>query len=55
MAPFFSGGGYCSEAISYMKSLSKTSDFQISISQHGDIVNKQFMKNIDLPTYELLR
>lgn len=45
MAPFFSGGGYSSEAWSYITALrenNKDPSFKMSIYQHGDLENLQF-------------
>ena len=47
-APFFSGGGYCSEALSYIDAL-----FQyypsglLSIQHHGDSFNDHYWKGLD--------
>lgn len=49
MAPFLSGGGYCSEALSYILGLA-TSEFvpHFSIEQHGDMANKVFWRGLPL-------
>jgi len=43
-APFYSGGGYCSEAISYVEELSK--HLPVSIAQHGDSFNPNFARGL---------
>lgn len=45
MAPFFSGGGYCSEAIAYVQSLVE-SGFDVSIEHFGDSINYQFLRGL---------
>lgn len=45
MAPFLSGGGYCSEAWSYITALARNSGnprFSLAIEQHGDLENSDF-------------
>ncbi|KAM1807464.1 hypothetical protein ACFX11_030466 [Malus domestica] len=52
MAPFLSGGGYSSEAWSYILSLyqhSKNPNFQMAIEQHGDQESLEFWEG--LPEY----
>jgi glycosyltransferase involved in cell wall biosynthesis len=44
-APFYSGGGYSSEAIAFVSILSNLS-FPFSISQHGDSINQNFIQNM---------
>ncbi|KAK1421181.1 hypothetical protein QVD17_23334 [Tagetes erecta] len=50
MAPFASGGGYCSEAWSYILALnhysSKHNNFSLSIMQHGDSENVYFWEGL---------
>ncbi|KAK4766170.1 hypothetical protein SAY87_007812 [Trapa incisa] len=52
MAPFLSGGGYSSEAWSYVLSLhnhlriKKTSRFQVGIEQHGDLESLEFWEGL---------
>ncbi|KAL2549036.1 UDP-Glycosyltransferase superfamily protein [Forsythia ovata] len=54
MAPFLSGGGYSSEAWSYILALSnylktqKNSRFRLSIEQHGDQENLEFWEGLPL-------
>jgi glycosyltransferase involved in cell wall biosynthesis len=50
-APFFSGGGYCSEAISFVLGLYKLG-VNIKIVQHGDSFNQKFVEG--LPNEERL-
>ncbi|KAK8806472.1 hypothetical protein WA538_003568 [Blastocystis sp. DL] len=45
-APFLSGGGYCSEAMSLVKALDKRG-FDVHIQQHGDSVNQGFINGVD--------
>lgn len=52
MAPFYSGGGYCSEAISFVTSLSPSIDLQVF--QHGDSWNFLFLKGLPHQTQVLL-
>mmetsp|Transcript_21005 Transcript_21005/g.30319 ORF Transcript_21005/g.30319 Transcript_21005/m.30319 type:complete len:469 (-) Transcript_21005:84-1490(-) len=44
-APFFSGGGYSSEAISFAHVLSNVTSLRIV--QHGDSFNEKFVQNMD--------
>ena len=44
-APFFSGGGYCSEAISFVLGLYKKG-VNIKIIQHGDSFNQKFVEGL---------
>lgn len=56
MAPFLSGGGYCSEAWSYILALnqySKTTNLRLSIWQHGDSDNLQFWEGLPLEMRKL--
>ncbi|KAK9122887.1 hypothetical protein Sjap_012489 [Stephania japonica] len=61
MAPFLSGGGYSSEAWSYITSLheymKKDPNFRLAIEQHGDLENFEFWdglpKQIKEMAYEL--
>ena len=52
MAPFISGGGYCSEAWSYILALNKykknANSFKLSIEQHGDSENFDFWDGLSL-------
>lgn len=43
-APFYSGGGYSSEAISFLQALHKLGISNFTISQHGDSYNSQFLQ-----------
>ena len=43
-APFFSGGGYSSEAISYISELQGL--IQLAIVQHGDSFSEKFVKGL---------
>ncbi|OQS06428.1 hypothetical protein THRCLA_01532 [Thraustotheca clavata] len=55
-APFMSGGGYCSEAISFVEAIahlpSRTYDLQIT--QHGDSYNYDFSMNLPPKTKQNL-
>ncbi|KAF5742498.1 hypothetical protein HS088_TW09G00547 [Tripterygium wilfordii] len=61
MAPFLSGGGYCSESWSYILALNeynlKNPRFRLSIEQHGDLQSLEFWeglpKNIKSLAFEL--
>lgn len=56
-APFYSGGGYCSEAISFVQSLSSpqySSLISLSIAQHGDTVSTKFVAGLPDSTRILL-
>eukprot|EP00040_Diaphanoeca_grandis_P025030 m.138235 g.138235 ORF g.138235 m.138235 type:complete len:538 (+) comp29979_c0_seq2:51-1664(+) len=52
-APFFSGGGYCSEAIGF--ALALHNHVQLKITHHGDSVNTRFMQGLPIRTSKLLR
>lgn len=52
-APFYSGGGYCSEAISFISILSEMS-YPLYISQHGDSINEKFLQNMRYDEKQLL-
>ncbi len=39
-APFFSSGGYCSEALSYTQALDAVKFYNFTIIQHGDSWNE---------------
>jgi glycosyltransferase involved in cell wall biosynthesis len=53
-APFYSGGGYCSEAISYVTSLVRKGFSLIEVIQHGDITSKTFQAGMSDDTRNLL-
>lgn len=56
MAPFLSGGGYSSEAWSYVTSLHenvKNSRFRLAIEQHGDLENFEFWDGLPKETKDL--
>jgi glycosyltransferase involved in cell wall biosynthesis len=52
-APFYSGGGYSSEAIAFVSILSNFS-FPFSVSQHGDSINEKYIKNMRASEKNLL-
>lgn len=52
MAPFLSGGGYCSEAISFMVSLKER--LHVSIEPHGDSYSPTFVRGLSQETRDLL-
>eukprot|EP00823_Brevimastigomonas_motovehiculus_P004382 TRINITY_DN2885_c0_g1_i1.p1 TRINITY_DN2885_c0_g1~~TRINITY_DN2885_c0_g1_i1.p1 ORF type:complete len:496 (+),score=38.90 TRINITY_DN2885_c0_g1_i1:63-1550(+) len=54
MAPVFSGGGYSSEAITYVLSL-KELGVDVSILQHGDQFSHKFLSGLDEGTKSTLR
>lgn len=43
MAPFYSGGGYCSEATAFVLGLSESAKIPVSIQQHGDSLNRDYV------------
>ncbi|CEM17653.1 unnamed protein product [Vitrella brassicaformis CCMP3155] len=49
-APFFTGGGYCTEATSYVLSLlyqpAFTQEFDLSILQHGGAVDRAYVESL---------
>jgi glycosyltransferase involved in cell wall biosynthesis len=45
-APFFSGGGYCSEAMSFMFAAHAIDFKNFTVIQHGDSVNRQFISSL---------
>jgi hypothetical protein len=53
-APFLSGGGYCSEAISFVLPLSQMADLSLHIEQHGDAFNVGFIEGLPMSTQEVL-
>lgn len=55
MAPFFSGGGYCSEATAFVTGLDGVSDYDISINQHGDGMNTKYMFGLSNEQYQYLQ
>jgi glycosyltransferase involved in cell wall biosynthesis len=52
-APFYSGGGYCSEAFSFVSVLSQ-GNRPLYISQHGDSLNHKFLQNMRTSEREFL-
>ena len=52
-APFYSGGGYCTEATDFVKVLHR--HVAVSISQHGDSFSAEYVSMMDPNTRELLR
>lgn len=46
MAPFFSGGGYCSEAISFAMALDKMPNVRLGIVHHGDSHSGKFTSGL---------
>lgn len=59
-APFYTGGGYSSEAISFVKALDKVGVKNFTITQHGDSWNQDFVEGQEeserrlLAKYEML-
>lgn len=45
-APFLSGGGYCSEAMAFINSISTTTNISLVISHHGDSYNEDYMEGL---------
>jgi len=52
-APFLSGGGYSSEALSYVVELEK--HINVAVVQHGDSVNAQFVEGLPSAVKETLQ
>ena len=52
-APFFSGGGYCSEATSFVLELANR--VPLGIVQHGDGYNADYLAGLPAPTQERLQ
>jgi len=52
-APFLSGGGYCSEALSYIMELHKHAN--LAVVQHGDSVNPRFVEGLPAAVKETLQ
>lgn len=56
MAPFTSGGGYSSEAISFVSALAGTGQVhKLRVEQHGDGVNMEFWEGLPDATQKLLQ
>lgn len=54
LAPFLSGGGYSTEAWSYILALEGLSEnVRLSIEQHGDLVNVEFWKGLPVDMRKL--
>uniref|UniRef100_A0A6U4RKD1 Glycosyl transferase family 1 domain-containing protein n=1 Tax=Hemiselmis andersenii TaxID=464988 RepID=A0A6U4RKD1_HEMAN len=51
-APFFSGGGYSSEALSFVNYLSKK--VTLGVMQHGDSVNEQYLRGMGIQAHKML-
>ena len=55
MAPFLSGGGYCSEALSFILGLATCGTVPyLSIQPHGDMANEVFWEGLPLSTKRFL-
>jgi len=55
-APFLSGGGYCSEAHSFISSLASfLGPSKLAVVQHGDSVNTKFIASMDDATHTRMR
>jgi glycosyltransferase involved in cell wall biosynthesis len=56
MAPFFSGGGYCSEALAFAQGIVGTpTSGPFTITQHGDAMNSQYMFGLPPEQFNLLQ
>jgi glycosyltransferase involved in cell wall biosynthesis len=56
-SPFFSGGGYCSEAISFVQALTKhvsSKQLELKIIHHGDSYNPEFLAGLPRETLSML-
>eukprot|EP00457_Paulinella_chromatophora_P007237 gb/GEZN01007258.1/.p1 GENE.gb/GEZN01007258.1/~~gb/GEZN01007258.1/.p1 ORF type:complete len:445 (+),score=39.17 gb/GEZN01007258.1/:151-1485(+) len=54
MAPFLSGGGYCSEATAFVKSLDAVPNLPLQIDQHGDSFSQPYREGLDKNTIKML-
>ncbi|KAJ4455175.1 putative glycosyltransferase; CAZy family GT4 [Paratrimastix pyriformis] len=52
-APFLSGGGYCSEATSFLKTMA-AAGAPVQIIQHGDSINAEFLNGLHREEAELV-
>ena len=63
MAPFYSGGGYCSEAYTFVSSIYQyitkspilTETFALFISQHGDSFSQEYFKSLTTNESKLMQ
>lgn len=53
-APFFSGGGYCSEATAFITALHSVNYTKLHIDQHGDSFNQDYVDKLTIPEKRLL-
>ena len=53
-APFYSGGGYSSEALSFVKIIA-AQNISVRITQHGDSFNKKYVEHMEPSDTKLLR
>jgi len=51
-APFYSGGGYCSEAHDFVQGLAEI--FDVGIQQHGDSYNREYVNKLQIEKRQLL-
>ena len=49
-APFFSGGGDCSEAIAFVQAIEQVGSHPLSIVQHGDGYSEEFVRGMPAET-----
>ncbi|XXQ33553.1 Glycosyl transferases group 1 [Plasmodiophora brassicae] len=54
MAPFWSGGGYCSEAIDFVLAM-QDAGLDVAIRHHGDSVDRGFVAGLDASTRSRLK
>jgi glycosyltransferase involved in cell wall biosynthesis len=54
-APFYSGGGYCSEARSFIQALVKVGYTNLTVHQHGDSWNENYIAGQNLEENILIR
>jgi glycosyltransferase involved in cell wall biosynthesis len=55
MAPFFSGGGYATEALDFVAGLHAYTNLSVSLQQHGDGFDKSYVFSLPPATYDLLQ
>ncbi|GAB5031140.1 cazy family gt4 [Nannochloropsis oceanica] len=53
-APFYSGGGYCSEAIGFLQALT-LQNVSVLIEHHGDSINYAFLQGLPLEIKQLMQ
>lgn len=54
-APFFSGGGYCSEAIAFMQGLEPLLGDKVAAQQHGDSMSNDWFEALPKQQQRMLK